>query len=361
MQPIVLLCVLYLFYLFMIHHPKEATIKTTTNKKITAIDFLKGYSILAIVVFHLGQIMNPSPTLASLINFGGTGVHAFIFISGFGLFLSHLAKPLSYKNFLKKRFTKIYIPYILIVALSALISLFIPVYDNSLYAFLGHVFLYKMFDERIIGSYGYQFWFVSTIIQFYLIFPLLVQLKKRIKESYFVIAGFLISICWAIFIYNAGIGEMRIWGSFFLQFIWEFMLGMVCAERFYRKGFAFWEQKLTILAFIAAIGIGLYSLMAIKLGVVGHIFNDIPAFFGFTAFGLFIFHLRAAWINRVILFTASVSYPLFLIHFLVLLLVVEACQYYGLAFSLPAAALTLLLCYLAAVLLSRLFRRWGIL
>ena len=154
---------------------------------------------------------------------------------------------------------------------------------------------------------------------------------------------------------------MRIWGSFFLQFIWEFMLGMVCAERFYRSGYAFWKQKKTVLALVAILCIGLYSLMAIKLGVVGHIFNDFPALFGFTALGLFIFNLRAAWINKFILFTATVSYPLFLIHFLVLLLVLAVCKYLGLSFTLLIAAATLLLCYLAAVLLFRVFRRFGIL
>ena len=149
---------------------KLKPVNTVPNQKITAIDFLKGYSILTIVIFHLGQALKLPTLMAQLINFGGTGVHTFIFVSGFGLYLSHLRKPLSYKVFLRKRFTKIYLPYIVVVAFSALVSLFIPVYNNSLYAFLGHVFLFKMFDEAIIGSYGYQFWFISTIIQLYLLF-----------------------------------------------------------------------------------------------------------------------------------------------------------------------------------------------
>ena len=78
------------------------------------------------------------PALARMINFGGTGVHTFIFVSGFGLYLSHLRHPLPFGAFLKKRFSKIYVPYIIIVTVSAVISLFIPVFTNSAYAFFGH-------------------------------------------------------------------------------------------------------------------------------------------------------------------------------------------------------------------------------
>lgn len=322
---------------------------------------MKGYSILTIVIFHLGQAMQLPTLMTQLINFGGTGVHAFIFVSGFGLYLSHLRKPLSYQQFLKKRFTKIYVPYIIIVALSALVALFIPVYDNSLYAFWGHVFLYKMFDESIIGSYGYQFWFISTIIQLYLVFPLIIGVKKKMNDAAFILIGVLITICWGLFIFFINKSEFRIWGSCFFQFIWEFMLGMVCAERFYKTGYAFWNQKKITLALVACAGLCLYCLMALKMGVVGHVFNDIPALLGYTALGLLIFNFRAALINNFILFTSKISYPLFLIHILVLRLVQLTYQNLGLPFTWLAAIITLLFCYLAAIVLDKSFKKLGIL
>jgi len=299
--------------------------------------------------------------IAQIINFGGTGIHAFIFTSGFGLYLSHLKKPLGYQQFLKKRTTKIYTPYIIVVILSAVLSLFIPIYDNSLYAFLGHVFLYKMFDDTIIGSYGYQLWFISTIIQFYLIFPLLVQLKRLLNETYFVMAGILITICWSMIIYHNGVSELRVWGSFFLQYIWEFMLGMVCAERFVNYGYAFWNQKKTILVIMALVGLTLYSIMALNLGAMGRTFNDFPALFGYMALALLIFDLHVEWINRLILFTAKISYPLFLIHILVLRLVQITHKYYGISFGWLASMITLLLCYLSAILLYKILRHFSLL
>lgn len=330
------------------------------NKKIEAVDFLKGYSILTIVIFHLGQVMNLSALLARMINFGGTGVHTFIFVSGFGLYLSHLKKPLPFVEFLKKRFTKIYLPYIIVVALSAIISFFIPVYDNSLYAFLGHLFIYKMFDENIIGSYGYQLWFISTIIQFYLIFPLLVILKSRLNTISFLALGVIISICWSILVLLIHKGEVRVWISFFPQYLWEFMLGMICAEKFVKKGFEFWSQPKIILLVTSLAGIGMYGFMALKLGVWGKDLNDIPALFGYTAFSLLIYSFNIQFINKFILFTAKISYPLFLIHFLILRIMDVSTKYYGISFSWMIAALTLILCYLSSILLDNFFKKIGV-
>lgn len=43
---------------------------------------------------------------------------------------------------------------------------------------LGSVFLYKMFVPSLEGAFGVQMWFVSTIIQFYLFWPLIVRLFR---------------------------------------------------------------------------------------------------------------------------------------------------------------------------------------
>ena len=50
------------------------------------VDFLKGYAIFTIVLFHLllGQVTG---VLGTAINFGGAGVHIFVLCSGFGLYL----------------------------------------------------------------------------------------------------------------------------------------------------------------------------------------------------------------------------------------------------------------------------------
>lgn len=90
-------------------------------KKIEIIDYLRGFSIFTIVLMHLIQSYPIPQIIRTASSFGGAGVHVFILCSGFGLYLSHLNKPLSYINFLKRRFIKVYIPYIAIILLSACI------------------------------------------------------------------------------------------------------------------------------------------------------------------------------------------------------------------------------------------------
>lgn len=96
-------------------------------KKIEIIDYLRGFSIFTIVLMHLIQSYPIPQIIRTASSFGGAGVHVFILCSGFGLYLSHLNKPLSYINFLKRRFIKVYIPYIAIILLSACI----PCYASS--------------------------------------------------------------------------------------------------------------------------------------------------------------------------------------------------------------------------------------
>ena len=129
------------------------------------IDYLRGYSIFTIVVFHLINKFHLPELLSYAINFGGAGVHVFIFCSGFGLCMSQTNKPLNYIGFLRRRFLKTYVPYIIVIAISASIP-FVYIGKDKCLAVLSHVFLFKMFDERLMSSFGIQFWFMSVIIQF---------------------------------------------------------------------------------------------------------------------------------------------------------------------------------------------------
>jgi peptidoglycan/LPS O-acetylase OafA/YrhL len=316
---------------------------------IEVIDFIRGYSILTIVLFHFFQNIEVSPMFSAAIRFGGTGIHTFLFASGFGLYLSYLKKPLGYLDFLKKRFGKIYIPYILVVTISALISLFVPIYENNWNNYFSHVFLYKMFDSQLIGTYGYQLWFISTIIQFYLLFPLIVILRKWMPGNIFLVTGLLIFLAWGALVLMLQKDDLRNWNSFFLAYLWEFMLGMYCAELYLKQGFEFWRISISRLVIVAAGGLIIYAVMGLKGGPMGRIFNDLPALFGYGALCILIYRLKIGLVNRFIFFTAKLSFAIFLIHFLVMNLVREGCLAIGLPWTWLMLFPTLLICYIIAV------------
>ena len=288
---------------------------------------------------------------------GGTGVHTFILISGFGLYLSQQRKKLNFSEFIKKRFTKIYLPYILIVTLSAVIGLFIPIFKNSLYAFLGHVFLYKMFDKNIIASYGYQLWFISTIIQFYLIFNLLSYLKSKTSSIVFLSIGLFVSLSWITIVLLLGKEDYGNWTRCCFQFLWEFMLGMVLAEIFVRRG-ELPKLKPVYLILVAIVGFVLYGLLALKMGNVGKMLNDIPALFGYTSLAILIYQCNIKIINRFFIFTGLISYSLYLTHVLIQLIVLYLLKISGIQVNIAIITFTLVIIYFVSYFYNKFVTKY---
>ena len=85
------------------------TITIKKSEYYNEIAFLRGFSIITIVLMHFMQNNALTSIFLKIISIGGTGVHIFFFCSGFGLFLSYMKHPLLYTEFIKKRFFKILI------------------------------------------------------------------------------------------------------------------------------------------------------------------------------------------------------------------------------------------------------------
>ena len=249
--------------------------------------------------------------LVTASSWGGAGVHAFFIVSGIGLYLSYKRKPLSYLSFLKRRFLKIFIPYLVVI----LISFFVPyMYDGNdrILALLSHILLFKMFIPKFETSFGEQFWFISTIIQFYLLFIPLYKIKEHINSRNFILVTFLISFSWWAITTLTGINTERIFGSFCLQYLWEFALGMIIAELFIKK------KQATIrnhwLFIVAILSTLLYGVLAVSNNILRS-FNDIPSAFSFISVSLLIYQLPL--VAKIFLRLSTYSYELYLTHILI--------------------------------------------
>lgn len=253
---------------------------------------------------------------------GGTGVHLFFILSGFGLGLSSQKTSIYY--FFRNRFTKILVPYYLTIVSIFTINSIYPIYKNvSLYELGGHFFLYKMFDENIIGSFGYHYWFISTIVQFYIVFPLIILLKEKSKLSLFLVISLLLSASYWIIISFYNISDKRIFNSFFLQYIWEFNIGIILADSYLRKKKYFWEHNNIILALFSIIGIATMGFMAINGGRLGKTFNDIPASIGYFCLSALAFSICKKYfglLKTILSYIGKLSYELYLVHMLVFIL-----------------------------------------
>lgn len=288
-------------------------------KKLELINFLRGFAIFTIVLMHCVQGYLDG-VMHKAVSLGGAGVHVFILCSGFGLYLSYMNKPLGYLDFLRKRFAKVYYPYIIVIGLYVIWGLISSVavkWD----AVASHVFLYKMFDNELDISLCYPFWFISTIIQFYIFFPLIMRLI-RIRGGY--LLALLISILWATLVGWLGYEEYRPWGSFFLQYLWEFVLGMWIAEKVKLSGWT--EEKvmtrLKILHLLLTMcaGMGLSALMAWNGGML-KLYNDIPSLVGYASMLLIVYKVGINWVNSFFRYTSKIGYEWYLVHSLTFIVV----------------------------------------
>ena len=228
--------------------------------KLKIVDFLRGFSIFTIVLMHLVQSYDIPSWLMKATSFGGAGVHVFILCSGFGLYLSYLHKPLGYKDFIKKRFSRIYFPMAVVCLLTAVWMAYQG--KDVLMPLLSNLLLFKMFVPELESSMGGQMWFISTIIQFYVAWPLIVKLMN-VKRG--LLYALLISLMWSTLVGLLGFGEERVWNSFFLQYLWEFCLGMKLAEVYLKRPAALNAPQWKILIPVCIVAMMMTGVLGVGL------------------------------------------------------------------------------------------------
>lgn len=178
-----------------------------------------------------------------------------------------------------------------------------------------------MFDESIIGSYGYPLWFISMIMQFYLVFFVLVYLKKILPNIKYLLICLSISILWSGLVIYLGKDNERIWNSFFLQYLWEFGLGIVFAAEYKRNGYKLnFKIKSQYLLMLGIINCAIYAALALSCGKIGQMLNDVPALIGYSFIAIWIYQIKNKLINTFFLFTGKISYSIYLLHMLILLM-----------------------------------------
>ena len=283
-------------------------------RKYDEVSFLRGFAITTVIFMHLIQVFvargNIPAWLRLTASLGGTGGHVFVFCSGFGLYLSQLHHPLGFGEFMKRRFIKIYIPYIIVVLLTYLLP---HGGDEAerLRRLLSHLFLYKMFFEEYEISFGLHFWFISTILQLYLVFLPLCRFREKTSLRALVLLGLILSAVWWFLMEWTGRGVYRIWGSFFLQYLWEFTLGMAVAEVMLNRENVTLSPWLLLLTAVA--GLGLQAVMSMR-GSMAAAFNDPPALFGYGSAALLLYQYGRRLIRTLFLKLETISYEWYLVH-----------------------------------------------
>lgn len=148
-------------------------ISNLNNNRENYIDKLRFFAICGVIIIHTtartlertGYNLNIYNFSLLLNQFARFAVPLFFIISGFVLELSS-KESFNFKTYIKKRFSKIFIPY-------------------TFWSFFYYLFVYTgnnggVWRMLLTGNGSYQLYFIPTLCIFYLLFPILHKLRERL-------------------------------------------------------------------------------------------------------------------------------------------------------------------------------------
>jgi len=139
---------------------------------------LKGLAILMIVWSHIGYfLVNDHRFLWPLTIMAGVGVNLFLFLSGYGLAASQLAKNLTIKQFYQRRLLKLFTPFWLMLITFLSLDFFV-LHINRTGSYIGKSFLGIFTRADLYQDINSPLWYITFIIAYYLIFPLVFSKKN---------------------------------------------------------------------------------------------------------------------------------------------------------------------------------------
>lgn len=251
------------------------------KKELNDIIILRVLSCISVMLVHItsdaslglrkGSI---SSMIFSFINTASTYVvPSFIFISGYILYYGYKNRDLKLSKFYYKRFKSILIPYI--------------VWSIIYYMFFIKFFSYEvsikfLVKNLIYGTMVYHLYFVIVIMQFYLLFPLILYLYKRFNGIFLTIIFLLISISFNKFVI------LKYSDRLFMNYIFFFGLGCSFAKYIDRvnnfieknKTYIIWLNIIMTFFYTIEIYLGRnYGININPIGFTWYIFSTTSIFF----------------------------------------------------------------------------------
>ena len=152
--------------------------KHTEIFPISVTQELKGLGILTVVFAHFAyMLVTNAEFLFPLSIIAGVGVDLFLFMSGYGLSVGMLKRPMPVLDFYKRRLIKIFIPFwIALIFIFAADAIFLQInypVPYMIQSFLG------WFPTAIgFGDVNSPFWYITWMIMFYALYPIVFSTKR---------------------------------------------------------------------------------------------------------------------------------------------------------------------------------------
>jgi peptidoglycan/LPS O-acetylase OafA/YrhL len=301
---------------------------------------LRCYAALLVFVSHLylfDYFMNLQTGLLSstLREIGWVGVSLFFTLSGFVLYVNYLnpAKQARFNplSFYQARFARVYPAFLIATLVAAPLEWFSqspPIFWKSL---LFHLGLIHCFDEQACTAFTQVGWSLSHEAVFYALFPLLGLLFYFKKPVVSVLITIFVHSILVFSLFGLFGHEFYAQGSFALNRIGEFLLGMLAGHLYLKYRHP--AKRLALLPFITPLVWGVMSvsvlMMSLRTGLMsmvpqweplGFLLYPVPAFLIILGLALLesIDRPSPLLVHPWVLFGGQISYSFYLIHHLIM-------------------------------------------
>ena len=294
------------------------------KNKLQSFETYRGFAALMIAAVHFN--VNSPLSTHSLAN--GLFVHFFFTLSGFVMYLNYHNKFIdlnSVKNFLKKRFYRLYPLHLLFLIIFLVIEISkylvqikygllannVAFSVNNLKTFLGNIFLIQTFFHD--NTFNTPSWSISAEYYTYMIFALTLFFIKKTNLLIFIS---LVSIL--VFRLNSdiGLGIEKTYLSF-LDCIYCFFIGVFSCKIYFKySSLEIYRKYYSIITFFLLIVSGL-----LIINISGKFSFIIPVFFGLLL--IFSANLKNENIlgkiicNKLFVYLGSISYSIYMCHLFV--------------------------------------------
>lgn len=311
------------------------------NKRLEEIQFARAFAMFAVLFVHfsstgLGTVPTSSEMFyvyATFNTLGKVGVPVFFFLSGVVLFYSYSKRPFTKEtivSFYKKRLKFIIVPYIVISILYFAAKVIIYGGYGSIIEMFS-----VFFNQLLIGKAYTHLYFLFVLIQFYLIFPIILWVFKKLNVRVLpiLISSLVLQFIW--FYVNKNYIQVEARGSIFLTYIPFFLVGAAVGMNYLKLDS--WGKankgKFTILT-VGSFAISLSLLVCVdimaKLGTIAnylppstyrsYIFDGLWVLLGLTGsamllwLGKIVIRLNNARVISFLNQLANLSFGIYLIH-----------------------------------------------
>ncbi|SHG93795.1 Peptidoglycan/LPS O-acetylase OafA/YrhL, contains acyltransferase and SGNH-hydrolase domains [Cognatiyoonia sediminum] len=335
----------------------------------TDIDGLRALAILLVTIFHFDLLSSGKA--------GFIGVDVFFVISGF-LITTIIVRDLQegcfrIGNFLYKRFRRLYSALTLTLLLYVGAGYFFLLPDMyrelGLEALLSQLYVVNFYFWRNVNYFGLQagsvpllhMWSLSVEEQFYFLFPVFCLLVYRVRPTWLFTAVVIVTLI--SFVLGVIMTPLKTWASFYLlpTRAWELLLGSILSISCLK-----WPPRGNWLILCGPLGLGLIAVsifLYTPLTLIPGWFALLPSLG--AVFLLLGGYNQEALVTRMmsvraLVWIGLISYPLYLVHWPIMILIKENVQTFTLEWRLTGFCLSFVLAWMIYQFVERPIRtgRW---